>query len=178
MELSRRKMVTATTLTLLTAGCSSSATDPKLILESSITAPPSDPLTLDVETRQSEITDYDAGKLNVTYHNTRDEPVTLTLAVGEPHPKTSKSESPGVALENPEETIEKEQDGLWMPAADSVSSTLGRPEHELGPDDDVTVEYQVWAHPQGKPEHSGLEPGTYRVPMPESAVLGIGLTEP
>lgn len=171
-------MVAATGLALLTAGCTSSSNNPKLRLEASVSTAPSNPFTLDVETRNSEITNEEAGNLAVTYHNASDDSAILNLGQEEPHPRPSEAESPGIVLEDSQANIEKDQACCWMPAVDSVSSTLGRPQHETQPDEKVHTEYQVWAHPKGKPEHTSLEPGTYQVPMPESAALEIVLTEP
>ena len=171
-------MVTVTGFALLTAGCSGPSPDPKLRLEASVSTAPSDPFTLVVETRNADITAEKAGKLAVTYQNTGDESATLNLGPAEPHPRTSEAESPGIVLEDPQADIEKEQTCCWMPTADSVSSTLGLPSYETQPDEEVHTEYQVWAHPKGKPEYTSLEPGTYRVLLPESAALEIVLTEP
>lgn len=178
MELSRRKMVSVTGLALLTAGCTTTASNPSLTMEATVASQPGDPFTLDVETQETDITDGSPGKLSVTYQNTADEQATLGLSPAEPHPRTSERDSPGVVLEDPAASIEEADDGFWMPEDDSVSSILGKPQHELAAGEEATAEYQLWAHPQGKPDYAGLEPGTYRVPMPESAALEIVLSEP
>lgn len=178
MELSRRKMVSVTGLALLTAGCTTTADDSTLTMDATVNSQPRDPFTLNVDTMQAGITDSSPGKLAVTYQNTGDEQLTLHLSPAEPHPRTSDRDSPGVVLQDPAASIDEADDGFWMPEADSVSSILGKPQHDLGPGDTATAEYQLWAHPQGKPDYTGLEPGTYRVPMPESAALEIVLSEP
>lgn len=178
MEVSRRKMASVTGLALLTAGCTTSASNPRLTMQATVATDADDPFTLNVESLESEITVQTPGQLAVTYKNTGSEQVTLRLHPPEPHPRTSESDAPGVVLQDPAASIDKAEDGFWMPAADSVSSTLGKPQHPLDPDEVATAEYQLWAHPQGKPEYTALEPGTYQVPMPESAVIEIVLSEP
>ena len=119
MELSRRKMVTVTGLTLLTAGCSSPSPDPQFRLGARVSTAPSDPFTLAVETRNADITAEKAGKLAVTYQNAGDESATLNLGPAEPHPRTSEAESPGIVLEDPQANIEKEPGvaGCQLPTA-------------------------------------------------------------
>lgn len=177
MELSRREMLASTSFALLTAGCISSSPDPRLTLDASVTKAPTAPLSFDVAVPQATISDDVAGNLAVTYQNHGNKSRTLRLVPQMPHPQTSKAESPGIVLEHPEFDIKKEKPGCWMPAADSVSSRLGLPQYELGEGEQVKADYQVWAHPQGKPEYTSLKSGTYRVPMPESTVLAVELAE-
>lgn len=179
MELCRREMVATTGIALFTCGCMGFGSDSsqRLTLEAGITKAPEDPFTIDVEVIQSDITDSTPGKLSVEYQNLGDEQKVIRLKQARPHPRISKSESPGVVLEHPEKDIEQNKAGCWMPASDTISSTLGRPHTELQKGGQIEAAYKLWAHPGGKPDYTCLTKGVYRVPMPESAIIAIKLEE-
>ena len=129
----------------------------------SIVEPADAPLEYDVMLPNATATKHTPIRLHGTYTNPSDQPEPLSVIPKRAQKEESDQHSPGIILVDPSMNLEQADPGCWMPEADSVPALLGMPRYELPAGETVTVEYELWADPQGKPEHKCLIPTTYRI---------------